>query len=214
MLSGFLSKVGATVTGEKATVSSISVIVADERSPLPTLFKDREGISNFIASFFGICPTLCINQTEAIAFSVKYNFINHAEDCTRVAHILISDTPTAIFFPKVGEPITCSLESLILTDKVTAKEMLESATNENDVSRILAQITNLINCAYSPDSIIIEYEGIRIGAKTLSQIKSIFALTNSPLPELSISKCAPGIAHHGAAATSNAILIKKHIHGL
>ena len=213
-LTAFLSRVGAAVAEKKVAVSTVSVIVADESSSLPTLFKVREEICNFIAAFFGISPTLCIDRKESLAFAIKYNRINQNIESTRIAYILISDTPTAIFFPKSGDPITCSLESLMLTDRITAAEMLESATDENDVSHVLARISNLINCAYSPDSIIIEYEGIRIGAKTLSQIKNIFALTNSPLPELSISKCAPGLAHYGAAAASNAILIKKHIKGL
>ena len=208
---GFLSKTAAELTKRKAAVSAVGVILSEGASS--DLFQNRDAISDFVASFFGISPSLCVTEADALAFAVKYK-VNGLCDENKTAYIRISEQPfAACFFD--GKTVSLpQIGNLMLSDSTTVSDMLENASGEKDMGRILARIVNFTYCAFSPGKIIIEHGNIRLGVQALTGIKRVFTLTNTPLPEISISKCAPGLAHFGLAQAVKADTIKKHIIGI
>ncbi len=212
-LNAFLSRTVAALTKEKAVIASICVIVPDNSRHLTEL-QNRDTVCDLIAAFFGICPTLCLTQAEALSYALKYKVKNDFSGGTKTAYIYIGEIQTAVFFPASGDPISCFLGDLMLSNSTTLSEMLDAANGERDVAKVIARAVNFVSCAFSPDNIIIEYDGIKVGAQALAQTKSAFAITLTEMPEISISKRAPGLSHYGAAKATSAAFIKKHIKGI
>lgn len=199
------SEVLSRVRTEAVSVASVCLIFDGKG-------QNREELCSVAAEFFGIEPSLCIGRAEAITNALKYR-VREDLDGSGVAHIYFGDTLSAAYYSG-GEMTVCRLGELLAYEGTTLSELLVERGGEADLSRALAMAVNFVSCAYSPKAIVIECDGFDFNSRVLSRIKSDFSRSVLEMPRLSVSECAPGLAHLGAAAASSALLIKKHIRGI
>ena len=213
----FFSRLGIKAVKQSFGISAVCVVTADP-SPSDDLRyypylpsdNDLQDIDALIARFFKRQPILRVTASEAITAALKYRILSEGDQSA--AYIYVGNTVRASFHPSANEkPYVCQISDLLISDSTTLGEEHAQLMSEKQLCAILSRAVNFMNCAFSPERYLIEYDTVKFSSAALSSIKRTFALLNRPLPEIVTVSHTPGLAARGAAVLSMAKFIKDHI---
>ena len=218
----FLSKIGQRMSLLPYSVSSIVTIIADHPESIVKIASSTSAyipdaydmgiVNDLCAQFFGVMPTLCITNSQAIKCALKYDVFEPHIVGNNISHIRLSDTLEATHLPCRSSPIPLKLEKLLVNGE-SLSALFSKSQDIDSLALVLSHLISLIDCAYGSDFIIIEYDSDRFGGIE-ERTTQIFRAVSIKEPAVAYFDLTPPAAVIGAATAALSALIASKITGV